>query len=98
MIEAGAVDQSQSQNKEQGLAVCGHMSASSQSLRFILSLSMNSSFITSRPGHSPYSSNIVLARKKDCSLRFCVDFRKLNNKTVKDACAIPRIEESLHLL
>ena len=51
-----------------------------------------------RPSHSPYSSNIVLARKKDGSLRFCVDFRKLNNKTVKDAYAIPRIEESLHLL
>ena len=51
-----------------------------------------------RPSHSPYSSNIVLARKKDGSLRFCVDFPKLNNKTVKDAYAIPRIEESLHLL
>ena len=51
-----------------------------------------------RPSHSPYSSNIVLAKKKDGSLRFCVDFRKLNNKTVKDAYAIPRIEESLHLL
>ena len=36
--------------KVQGLAACGHLSASSQSLRFILSLRMNSSFITSRPG------------------------------------------------
>ena len=51
-----------------------------------------------RPSHSPYSSNIVLARKKDGLLRFCVVFCKLNNKTVKDAYAIPRIEESLHLL
>ena len=40
----------QTQNKAQWLAVCGHVSASSQSLRFILSLRMNSSFITSRPG------------------------------------------------
>ena len=40
---------SQTQNKAQWLAVCGHVSASSQSLRFILSLSMYSSFITSRP-------------------------------------------------
>ena len=40
---------SQTQNKAQWLAVCGHVSASSQSLRFILSLSLYSIFITSRP-------------------------------------------------
>ena len=42
---------SQTQNKAQWLAACGHVSASSQSLRFILSLRLCSSFITSRPGH-----------------------------------------------
>ena len=42
--------QAQTQNKAQWLAACGHVSANSQSLRFILSLKMNSSFITSRPG------------------------------------------------
>ena len=42
--------QSQTQNKAQWLAACGHMSASSQSLSFILSLRMNSSFLTSKPG------------------------------------------------
>ena len=47
---------------------------------------------------SPYSSNAVIVRKKDGSIRFCVDFRKLNNKTIKDAHAIPRVEESLHIL
>ena len=41
--------QSQTQNKAQWLAACGHVSASSQSLLFILILRMNSSFITSRP-------------------------------------------------
>ena len=51
-----------------------------------------------RPSSSPFSSNIVVVRKKDGSIRFCVDFRKLNNKTVKDAYAIPRIEDTLHLL
>ena len=35
------------------MAACGHVSATSQSLRFILSLRMNSSFITSRPGELP---------------------------------------------
>ena len=53
---------------------------------------------TIRPSHSPYSSNIVIVRKKDGTIRFCVDFRKLNSKTIKDAYAIPRIEDSLHLL
>ena len=51
-----------------------------------------------RPSPSPFSSNIVVVRKKYGSIRFCVDFRKLNNKTVKDAYAIPRIEDTLHLL
>ncbi len=51
-----------------------------------------------RDSDSPYSSNVVLVRKKDGTLRFCVDFRKLNNRTVKDAYAIPRVEDTLHLL
>ena len=45
--------ESQAQNKAQLLAACGHVSASSQSLRFILSLRMNSSFITFRARYSP---------------------------------------------
>ena len=45
--------QSQTQNKAQWLVAFGHVSASSQSLRFILSLRMNSSFITAMPGVSP---------------------------------------------
>ena len=51
-----------------------------------------------RDSESPYSSNVVIVRKKDGSIRFCVDFRKLNSRTVQDAYAIPRIEDSLHLL
>ena len=34
------------------------------------------------PSSSPYSAPIVLARKKDGTNRFCIDFRKLNNITV----------------
>ena len=40
----------------------------------------------------------MLIRKKDNSLRMCVDFRKLNSKTVKDAYPIPRIQDNLDSL
>ena len=42
-----------------------------------------------RSSESPYSSNVVLERKKDGSLRFCIDFWKLNNQTVNDAYNLP---------
>ena len=51
-----------------------------------------------RPSCSPYSSNVVIVRKKDGTIRFCLDFRKLKYKTIKDAYAIPRVEDTLHLL
>lgn len=51
-----------------------------------------------RESNSPYSSNVVIVRKKDGTIRFCIDFRKLNQRTIKDAYAIPRIENTLHLL
>ena len=51
-----------------------------------------------RPSTSPYASPIVLVRKKDGKLRFCVDYRKLNSKTVKDAHALPTIDETLDCL
>ena len=41
---------------------------------------------------------LPLLEKKDKSLRFCVDFRKLNNRTVKDAYSLPRIEETIYTL
>ncbi|KAL4004410.1 P2Y purinoceptor 4 [Sarotherodon galilaeus] len=47
---------------------------------------------------SPYASPIVLVRKKDGSLRLCVDYCLLNSKTRKDAFPLPRIEESLDAL
>lgn len=42
---------------------------------------------------SPWASNIVLVRKKNGKLRMCIDYRMLNKRTVKDAYALPRIEE-----
>ena len=51
-----------------------------------------------RPSKSPYSSPVVLVRKPDGKLRFCVDYRTLNSKTIKDAHALPRIDETLDAL
>jgi len=47
---------------------------------------------------SPWASPVVLVRKKDGTTRFCVDFRKLNDCTRKDAQPLPRIDESLDAL
>ena len=41
---------------------------------------------------SPFCSNIVMARKVDGTLRLCVDYRRLNSQTKKDAYNIPRAE------
>lgn len=48
---------------------------------------------------SPWASGIVLVRKKCGGLRFCIDYRQLNQRTVKDSYALPRIEELMdHLI
>ncbi|CAF0825482.1 unnamed protein product [Adineta steineri] len=51
-----------------------------------------------RPSISPWSSPMLLARKKDGSFRFVVGYRKLNAITTKDAYPMPTIEETLQKL
>lgn len=48
--------------------------------------------------HWPFPSAVVLARKKDGALRMCVDYRVLNQRTVKDSYALPRTDEILDSL
>ena len=50
------------------------------------------------PSNSPWCNAVVLVRKKDGSLCFCIDFRKLNSLTVKDSHPLPCICETLESL
>ncbi|CAB4030563.1 Hypothetical predicted protein [Paramuricea clavata] len=54
---------------------------------------LNKNFI--RRSKSPYSSSVVCVRKKDGTMRLCVDYRALNKKTIQDRHPIPRIQETL---
>ncbi|UYV83386.1 hypothetical protein LAZ67_23000842 [Cordylochernes scorpioides] len=51
-----------------------------------------------RPSSSPWSFSVILVKKRDGKYRFCVDYRKLNDVTVKDVYPIPRIDEVLDTL
>ena len=53
---------------------------------------------TIQPSQSPRAAPIVLVKKKNGALRFCVDYRKLNATTRKDAYPIPRIDDTLDTL
>uniref|UniRef100_A0A8C1X488 ribonuclease H n=1 Tax=Cyprinus carpio TaxID=7962 RepID=A0A8C1X488_CYPCA len=51
-----------------------------------------------RESESPFSSPIVVVKKKNGDIRLCIDYRKLNLQTVKDAYALPNLEESFSAL
>ena len=51
-----------------------------------------------KPANSEWASNVVLVRKKDDSWRFCIDYRSVNTKTIKDAHPLPRISDCIESL
>jgi len=45
-----------------------------------------------RPSNSPFASSVVWVKKKDGTLRMCIDYQALNKKTMKNRYPIPRID------
>ena len=62
-----------------------------QELRVQLQELLDKGFI--RPSTSPWGALVLFAKKKDRTLRLCIDYRKLNRVTIKNRYPLPRIDD-----
>ena len=62
-----------------------------QELRFQLQELLDKGFIRSRT--SPWGASILFGKKKDKTLRLCIDYRQLNRVTIKNRYPLPRIDD-----
>jgi hypothetical protein len=46
-----------------------------------------------RPSSSPWGAPVLFVKKEDCSRRMCVDYRSLNEVTIKNKYLLPQIED-----
>ncbi|GKF74894.1 hypothetical protein Tco_0224338 [Tanacetum coccineum] len=46
-----------------------------------------------RPSHSPWGAPMLFVKKKDGSMRMCIDYRELNKLTIKNHYPLPRIDD-----
>lgn len=51
-----------------------------------------------RESEFPFSSPIMVLKKKNGTVRLCIDYRKLNLQTIKDAYALPKLEDTFSAL
>ena len=62
-----------------------------QELRVQLQELLDKGFI--RPSTSPWGTSVLFAKKKDKTLRLCIDYRQLNRVTMKNRYPLPRIDD-----
>ena len=62
-----------------------------QELRIYLQELLDKGFI--RPSTSPWGAPVLFAKKKDKTLRLCIDYRQLNRVTIKNRYPLPRIDD-----
>ena len=62
-----------------------------QELKVQLQELLDKGFI--RPNTSPWGAPVLFAKKKDKTLRLCIDYRQLNRVTIKNRYPLPRIDD-----